>query len=125
MQYPVLSDTKGEAQKAYGVGKGLFGLSDVARVTFIIDGKGQVRYVQVSKFVGSFSFESFVFHHRDALEGTLNYGAHSKFVTKWLEKLEAEGAQTNPPSGTEAVEATPAPAPAPVPSTEAGTEPAA
>lgn len=27
---------------------------------------------------------------RDALDATLNYGAHVKFVNKWLEKLEAE-----------------------------------
>ncbi|KAF7346276.1 Peroxiredoxin Q [Mycena sanguinolenta] len=33
LTYPVLSDSKGEAAKAYGVGKGLFGLADVARVT--------------------------------------------------------------------------------------------
>jgi hypothetical protein len=28
--------------------------------------------------------------HRDTLEGTVNAGAHSKFATKWLDKLEAE-----------------------------------
>lgn len=27
---------------------------------------------------------------RDVLEATINYGAHVKFVNKWLEKLEAE-----------------------------------
>lgn len=27
---------------------------------------------------------------RDALDATMNYGAHSKFVARWLEKLEAE-----------------------------------
>lgn len=41
-QYPVLSDEKGEAHKAFGVGKSLFGLSD-GRVTFVVDGKGIVR----------------------------------------------------------------------------------
>jgi thioredoxin-dependent peroxiredoxin len=41
-QYPILSDEKGEARKAYGVGKGMLGLGD-ARVTFVIDGKGVVR----------------------------------------------------------------------------------
>ncbi|KAI0699127.1 peroxiredoxin Q [Cytidiella melzeri] len=71
LTYPVLSDSKGEARKAYKVGKGLLGLAD-ARVTFIIDSKGIVR---------------------DALDATLNYGAHVKFVNKWLEKLEAETKQ--------------------------------
>jgi hypothetical protein len=28
---------------------------------------------------------------REALDSTLNYGAHSKFVEKWLTRLEAEG----------------------------------
>jgi len=69
LTYPVLCDTDGEARKAYSVGKGLFGLSESARVTFIIDGKGVVR---------------------DSVEGTINYGVHSKFVAKWLDKLEAE-----------------------------------
>jgi len=86
LTYPVLSDSKGEAAKAYNVGKGLFGLADVARVTIIIDGKGTVR---------------------ETLEGTLNYGAHSKFVTKWLEKLEAEGTAASAPA---AAEEAPAPA---------------
>ncbi len=31
-----------------------------------------------------------VFLCRDVLDTTLNYGAHVKFVTKWLDKLEAE-----------------------------------
>ncbi|KAJ7134589.1 peroxiredoxin Q, partial [Mycena epipterygia] len=75
LTYPVLSDSKGEAAKAYNVGKGLFGLMEVARVTFIIDSKGNIR---------------------DTLEGTLNYGAHSKFVTKWLDKLEAEDKASEP-----------------------------
>ena len=44
VQYPILSDAKGEARKTYHVGKGLFGLVD-ARVTFLIDDKGIVRYV--------------------------------------------------------------------------------
>jgi thioredoxin-dependent peroxiredoxin len=42
LQYPVLSDTKGEARKAYHVGKGILGLVD-ARVTVVIDSKGIVR----------------------------------------------------------------------------------
>ncbi|KAF7299107.1 Peroxiredoxin Q [Mycena indigotica] len=98
LTYPVLSDTNGEATKAYNVGKGLFGLAEVARVTFIVDGKGVVR---------------------DSVEGTLNYGAHSKFVAKWLEKLEAEKekpaeAATEPTETTE-----PAPEPAAEPTVTA------
>ncbi len=42
-KYPVLSDAKGEARKAYHVGKGLFGLAETARVTFFIDQEGVVR----------------------------------------------------------------------------------
>ncbi|KAK7048325.1 thioredoxin-like protein [Favolaschia claudopus] len=81
LTYPVLSDPKGEAAKAYGVGKGLFGFADVARVTFVIDDKGNIR---------------------DTLEGTLNYGAHSKFVTKWLDKLKAESEKEQAPAETAA-----------------------
>ncbi|CCM01882.1 uncharacterized protein FIBRA_03953 [Fibroporia radiculosa] len=42
LTYPILSDTSGEARKAYQVGKGLMGLTD-ARVTFFIDSEGMVR----------------------------------------------------------------------------------
>jgi peroxiredoxin Q/BCP len=42
-QYPVLSDVDKEAFKAYGIGKGMMGMTAVARVTFIIDKKGIVR----------------------------------------------------------------------------------
>ncbi|EJF63383.1 AhpC-TSA-domain-containing protein [Dichomitus squalens LYAD-421 SS1] len=69
LTYPILSDPDGEARKAYHVGKGLFGLAETARVTFFIDSKGTVR---------------------DVLDTTLNYSAHVKFVSKWLDKLEAE-----------------------------------
>lgn len=41
-QYPVLSDLAGEFRKSYGVGKGLFGLTE-ARVTYFVDSKGVVR----------------------------------------------------------------------------------
>jgi len=87
LTYPVLSDAKGEARKAYHVGKGLLGLTD-ARVTFFIDSKGVVR---------------------DVLDTTINYGAHEKFVTKWLDKLDAEEKQV-----AQASEAAPTPAPAAV-----------
>jgi len=79
LTYPVLSDSKGEARKAYHVGKGLLGLTD-ARVTFIIDSKGVVR---------------------DALDATMNYGAHVKFVNKWLDTLEQEQKQASAPPPTE------------------------
>jgi len=69
LTYPVLSDVNKEAFQAYGIGRGVFGLLPVARVTFVIDKKGVVR---------------------DALDATLNFGAHSKFVEKWLVQLEAE-----------------------------------
>jgi len=69
LTYPVLSDIDGEAVKAYGIGKGMMGISAIARVTVVIDKKGIVR---------------------DTLDATMNYGAHSKFVAKWLDKLEAE-----------------------------------
>ncbi|KDQ62398.1 hypothetical protein JAAARDRAFT_30302 [Jaapia argillacea MUCL 33604] len=82
LTYPVLSDEKGEARKAFHVGKGLFGFVD-ARITVVVDKKGIVR---------------------DVLDTTVNYGAHSKFVTKWLEKLQTEdqtGVPSSPPPPTE------------------------
>ncbi|KAF5389254.1 hypothetical protein D9757_003514 [Collybiopsis confluens] len=75
LTYPVLSDEKFEARDAFKVGKGMFGLADYARTTFIIDGKGVVR---------------------DVMDATINYGGHSKFVTKWLEKLQKEKGQEAP-----------------------------
>jgi peroxiredoxin Q/BCP len=44
-QYPVLSDVDGVVLKAYKVGRGMLGMIDVARITFIIDKKGIVRCV--------------------------------------------------------------------------------
>jgi len=69
LTYPVLSDVDKETFKAYGIGKGIMGLVAVARVTFIVDKKGIVR---------------------DGLDATMNYGAHAKFVEKWLDKLDVE-----------------------------------
>jgi len=86
LTYPVLSDSNGEARKAYSVGKGILGFVD-ARVTFVIDSKGVVR---------------------DAHDATLNYNAHLKFVTKWLDKLEAEDKKASETSA----DPTPVPAPA-------------
>ncbi|GLB38493.1 putative redoxin [Lyophyllum shimeji] len=82
LTYPVLSDVDGEAVKAYGVGKGLMGFAAVARVTIIIDKNGVVR---------------------DTLDTTINYAAHSKFVAKWLEKLEEEDAASAAPPPTETI----------------------
>jgi len=73
LTYPVLSDVDKETFKAYGIGKGMLGLVGVARVTFIVDKNGVVR---------------------DGLDATINYGAHSKFVEKWLDKLDAEDKAT-------------------------------
>ncbi|KAF4617246.1 hypothetical protein D9613_005847 [Agrocybe pediades] len=94
LTYPVLSDTKRETFKTYGIGKGMLGLVPVARVTFIIDKKGIVR---------------------DALDATMNYGAHSKFVEKWLDKLDEEDKKA--PTATATAEA-----PAPAPSAPATTD---
>ncbi|KAG7088464.1 hypothetical protein E1B28_012453 [Marasmius oreades] len=80
LTFPVLSDKEGKARKAYNVGRGMMGLTD-ARVTFIIDEKGIVR---------------------DALDATMNYGAHSKFVAQWLEKLEKEKQEPSKDVGTQA-----------------------
>ncbi|KAF8073830.1 thioredoxin-like protein [Lyophyllum atratum] len=85
LTYPVLSDVDGEATKAYGIGKGMMGLAAVARVTIIIDKKGIVR---------------------DTLDATMNYGAHSKFVARWLDKLEAEDAAASAPAPTATTTAT-------------------
>jgi len=50
LTYPVLSDVEGKALKAYKVGRGMLGMTNVARITFIIDKKGIVRCVRVSVF---------------------------------------------------------------------------
>ncbi|KAJ3505460.1 hypothetical protein NLJ89_g7404 [Agrocybe chaxingu] len=86
--YPVLSDEDKVAVTAYGVGKGLMGLAPVARVTFIIDKKGILR---------------------DALDATVNYGAHSKFVSKWLDKLDEEDKAGAPASTATATAEEPQP----------------
>jgi len=95
LTYPVLSDVDKSTFKAYGIGKGMLGFTPVARVTFIVDKKGIVR---------------------DALDATINYGAHSKFVEKWLDKLQAEDAKE---STKEAASPSKEPAPAPAEATKA------
>ncbi|KAH8114361.1 thioredoxin-like protein [Phellopilus nigrolimitatus] len=67
LTYPILSDEKGEARKAYHVSKGLMGLTSSSRVTFVIDAEGSVK---------------------DVLDTTINYAAHHKFVQNWLTSLE-------------------------------------
>ncbi|EEB96161.1 hypothetical protein MPER_04751, partial [Moniliophthora perniciosa FA553] len=88
LTYPILSDEKGEARKAYHVGRGLMGLTD-ARVTFIIDSKGIVR---------------------DAYDSVMSFNAHCKFIEKWLETLEKEKNEGEAPTSQATAEA-PAEAP--------------
>jgi len=76
LTYPVLSDEEREAHKAYQIGRGIFGLTD-ARTTFVIDGEGTVR---------------------DSLDATMNFAAHAKFVTKWLDTIAGEEAKASEPS---------------------------
>jgi len=104
-QYPVLSDINKETFKAYGIGRGILGLVSVARVTFIVDKKGIIRLANPDKQNTSHNGSAF----RDALDATINYGAHSKFVEKWLEQLDEEGKKE--PTATATAEA-PVPAPA-------------
>ncbi len=59
LQFMLLSDTKGEARKAFDVGKALLGLT-VARVTFVFDREGKVRHA----FEANFNMQA---HARDAL----------------------------------------------------------
>ncbi|KAG8214717.1 thioredoxin-like protein [Butyriboletus roseoflavus] len=66
LPYPVLSDTDQTAHKAYQIGRGMLGLVD-ARTTFVIDHKGIIKGV---------------------LSATMNFGAHVKFVTQELEKMQ-------------------------------------
>jgi len=73
LTYPVLCDVNGEATKAYNVSRGLLGLSP-GRTTFIIDG-GTVQEVY---------------------DSVLNFNAHEKFVTKWLEKRAGVNAAPGP-----------------------------
>ncbi|THH11029.1 hypothetical protein EW145_g937 [Phellinidium pouzarii] len=81
LTYPVLSDVKGEARKAYNVSKGLMGLTPSSRITFVIDAEGVVK---------------------DALDTTINYAAHHEFVQNWLKGTSAlapAAAEPSPTSG--------------------------
>ncbi|KAH9080491.1 thioredoxin-like protein [Lactarius deliciosus] len=62
--YPMLSDESGAARKAYGVSRGLMGLSE-GRVTFFIGSDGVVR---------------------DVFDSVINYNGHIKAVTRALEE---------------------------------------
>ncbi|TFY73617.1 hypothetical protein EWM64_g10394, partial [Hericium alpestre] len=84
VNYPILSDEKGEARKLYSPGKSFFGLSE-ARTTFFIDQTGVVR---------------------DVYESTINFSAHVKFVTKALHDWEKEHKK----EGDKPAQAEPAPA---------------
>ena len=56
---------------------------------------------------------SFYHPYRDVLDTTLNYSAHVKFVSKWLDKLEAEEKKgTEEPPAAAAPEAAAGEAPA-------------
>ena len=44
-QFPVLSDEEGVAARTYDIGRGFFGLTALARVTFVVDKKGIIRCV--------------------------------------------------------------------------------
>ncbi|KAI5121399.1 hypothetical protein M0805_003171 [Coniferiporia weirii] len=88
LTYPILSDEKGEARKAYHVSKGLMGLTSSSRVTFVIDAKGDIK---------------------DVLDTAINFSAHHKFVQKWLKSIESGKAPT---AAATASDTAPAPAPA-------------
>ncbi|KLO12227.1 AhpC-TSA-domain-containing protein [Schizopora paradoxa] len=105
LNFPVLSDEKGDVRKAYGVGKGLFGLTKAGRITFVIDADGTVK---------------------DFFESTIKFKAHHKFVQDWLKTYPAAAATaTASEPATEATTAAPAaPATEPTPDAVPAAEPA-
>jgi len=112
--YPILSDEKGEGRKLYQVSKGLMGLTASSRVTFVISSDGIVQ---------------------DALDSTMNFAAHSKFVHNWLKQQSvASQAQTVKGDATQKTDSTvpaaspaapDAMAPSPAPPTDETPAPAA
>ncbi|KAI0035198.1 peroxiredoxin Q [Vararia minispora EC-137] len=74
INYPVLSDEKGDARKAFQCGKGLMGLSE-GRLSFIIDKEGVIR---------------------DVMDSVLNYNGHVKFALQAIEKFGAESKAAEP-----------------------------
>jgi len=99
LNFPVLSDEKGDVRKAYGVGKGLFGLTRAGRITFVIDADGTVK---------------------DFFESTIKFKAHHKFVQDWLKSYKPAASATTTEPTTSTTTATPA-----APATEPASEPAA
>ncbi|KAH9042081.1 peroxiredoxin Q [Lactarius pseudohatsudake] len=77
--YPMLSDEAGAARKAYGVSRGLMGLSE-GRVTFFIGSDGVVR---------------------DVYDSVINYNGHIKAVTRALEEYRSKGAHSDAPAAVE------------------------
>ncbi|KAJ3519274.1 hypothetical protein NMY22_g13285 [Coprinellus aureogranulatus] len=63
--FPVLSDAEGTAAGAYDIGRGFFGLTALARVTFVVDKSGVIR---------------------DALDTTVNTAAHQKLARTAVHK---------------------------------------
>jgi peroxiredoxin Q/BCP len=55
----------------------------------VIDSKGIVRSV-ATRLQRILTYSRFA---RDSMDATMNYNGHIKFVQKWLDALEAEGAQ--------------------------------
>ncbi|KAN0087697.1 Thioredoxin-like fold [Tylopilus felleus] len=82
LPYPILSDTDQVAHKAFQIGRGMFGLTD-ARITFVIDRHGIVKA---------------------ALNATMSFNGHAKFVAKELEKIQETDA---PKGGADSESATP------------------
>ena len=58
-------------------------------MTFIVDKEGIIRSVEVVAWSTTGFADCWC---RDALDATVNYGAHQKFVDKWFQKLEGESA---------------------------------
>ncbi|KAH8998529.1 peroxiredoxin Q [Lactarius akahatsu] len=77
--YPMLSDESGAARKAYGVSRGLMGLSE-GRVTFFIGSDGVVR---------------------DVYDSVINYNGHIKAVTRALEEYRNKGVHSDAPAAVE------------------------
>lgn len=48
IQFPVLSDAEGVAARTYDIGRGFFGLTALARVTFVVDKKGIIRCARLA-----------------------------------------------------------------------------
>ncbi|OCB90173.1 peroxiredoxin Q [Sanghuangporus baumii] len=105
LTYPILSDAKGEARKAYSVGKALLGLAQSSRVTFVIDSEGIVKYESLHLRFYPSSADTLL-PTRDVYDSTLHFSAHKKFVEDWLKTIQPK----EPSATTSAPEPAPAPA---------------